>query len=139
MQFIFRKITSKLHIVQTIKPSCPSITYTLIFLYRLWVNAVLCKVYYDTVNQTCFAWTVIYCTAFCIGRHLLTNTIRHKSSICYIRTILAYMYWNSRIKNVDCDILRLRRVAIATFSAPPQCDPCGAFFTYLDNFNEISW
>ena len=32
-----------------------------------------------------------------------------------------------RIKNVICDILRLRRVAIATFSAPPQCDPCGAF------------
>ena len=33
-----------------------------------------------------------------------------------------------RIKNVACDILRLRRVAIATFSAPPQCDPRGAFF-----------
>ena len=45
----------------------------------------------------------------------------------------------SIIKNVVCDILRLRRVAIATFSAPPQCDPRGAFFAYQDNFNEISW
>mgnify|MGYP007097123033 CR=1 FL=1 len=35
--------------------------------------------------------------------------------------------------------IALRRVAIATFSAPPQCDPRGAFFTYQDNFNEISW
>jgi hypothetical protein len=46
---------------------------------------------------------------------------------------------NNRIKNVACDILSLRRVAIATFSVPPQCDPRGAFFTYQDNFNKISW
>ena len=32
-----------------------------------------------------------------------------------------------RIKNVACDILRLRLVAIETFSAPPQRDPRGAF------------
>ena len=30
-------------------------------------------------------------------------------------------------KNSACRILRLRRVALATSSFPPQCDPRGAF------------
>ena len=61
------------------------------------------------------------------------------SQLAFFRSSLNIFLHNKGIKNVAYDILRLRRVAIATFSAPPQCDPCGAFFTYQDNFNEISW
>jgi hypothetical protein len=47
-------------------------------------------------------------------------------------------------KNLACKILRLRRVALATTTFPPQCDPCRAFLlsrkvrrTFLDNEKNI--
>ena len=77
----------------TVKPRCTSMTHTFIFLNLVRVNAAICRGYYGAVNQTRFAWTVIYCTDL-LHLTALTLTRYVINQVCGIDGHIGLSVWH---------------------------------------------
>ena len=80
-------------------------------------------------------WHILAPRRGCFSNHLPLRRVR-----ILAERLLSYgnevSYTMNKNRILQRRILRLRRVAYATFSSPPQCDPRGAFLSYG---NEVSY